>query len=162
ACACSARRSLRRTRCEEARTRRPSCAGVERLQRGGDPAPTLEADARTRTGDPFITSEVLYQLSYVGGPRILAARRRRSGRGDVAPAGTKRPEPHRTHDQEPTAGSPAGFRSGPERRAARDGRLTTVVGPRPRGLIPRNGGLTPVRKTPDATGQRAPRGRAAG
>ena len=25
------------------------------------------ADARTRTGDPFITSEVLYQLSYVGG-----------------------------------------------------------------------------------------------
>jgi hypothetical protein len=27
---------------------------------------TDEADARTRTGDPFITSEVLYQLSYVG------------------------------------------------------------------------------------------------
>jgi hypothetical protein len=26
-----------------------------------------EADARTRTVDPFITSEVLYQLSYVGG-----------------------------------------------------------------------------------------------
>jgi hypothetical protein len=26
------------------------------------------ADARIRTGDPFITSEVLYQLSYVGGP----------------------------------------------------------------------------------------------
>ncbi len=26
----------------------------------------IEADARTRTGDPFITSEVLYQLSYVG------------------------------------------------------------------------------------------------
>jgi hypothetical protein len=26
----------------------------------------LKADARTRTGDPFITSEVLYQLSYVG------------------------------------------------------------------------------------------------
>jgi hypothetical protein len=25
-----------------------------------------QADARTRTGDPFITSEVLYQLSYVG------------------------------------------------------------------------------------------------
>ena len=33
---------------------------------GGEPAPTLEADARTRTADPFITSEVLYQLSYVG------------------------------------------------------------------------------------------------
>jgi hypothetical protein len=27
---------------------------------------TGRADARTRTGDPFITSEVLYQLSYVG------------------------------------------------------------------------------------------------
>jgi hypothetical protein len=25
-----------------------------------------EADAQIRTGDPFITSEVLYQLSYVG------------------------------------------------------------------------------------------------
>ena len=30
----------------------------------------LEADARTRTADPFITSEVLYQLSYVGKPGI--------------------------------------------------------------------------------------------
>ena len=27
------------------------------------------ADARNRTGDPFITSEVLYQLSYVGASR---------------------------------------------------------------------------------------------
>jgi hypothetical protein len=27
-----------------------------------------EADARIRTADPFITSEVLYQLSYVGAP----------------------------------------------------------------------------------------------
>ena len=26
----------------------------------------LRADARIRTADPFITSEVLYQLSYVG------------------------------------------------------------------------------------------------
>jgi hypothetical protein len=32
-----------------------------------------EADARTRTGDPFITSEVLYQLSYVGRRPTLAA-----------------------------------------------------------------------------------------
>ena len=31
-----------------------------------------EADARTRTGDPFITSEVLYQLSYVGSPASIA------------------------------------------------------------------------------------------
>jgi hypothetical protein len=30
-------------------------------------APRQKADARIRTGDPFITSEVLYQLSYVGG-----------------------------------------------------------------------------------------------
>jgi hypothetical protein len=30
------------------------------------PGGSLEADARTRTADPFITSEVLYQLSYVG------------------------------------------------------------------------------------------------
>ncbi len=29
----------------------------------------FEADAGTRTPDPFITSEVLYQLSYVGGCR---------------------------------------------------------------------------------------------
>ena len=44
-----------------------------------------EADARTRTGDPFITSEVLYQLSYVGearsGPSIAPPPRSRcSGR----------------------------------------------------------------------------------
>jgi hypothetical protein len=34
------------------------------------------ADARIRTADPFITSEVLYQLSYVGGMKdcSLAAR----------------------------------------------------------------------------------------
>ena len=30
------------------------------------------ADARTRTADPFITSEVLYQLSYVGGRASIA------------------------------------------------------------------------------------------
>jgi integrase len=33
-----------------------------------------EADARTRTGDPFITSEVLYQLSYVGSAPTVALR----------------------------------------------------------------------------------------
>ncbi len=33
---------------------------------------TERADARTRTGDPFITSEVLYQLSYVGAGRSVA------------------------------------------------------------------------------------------
>lgn len=34
-----------------------------------------EADTRTRTGDPFITSEVLYQLSYVGTAGARGARR---------------------------------------------------------------------------------------
>ena len=32
----------------------------------GNACKSDRADARTRTGDPFITSEVLYQLSYVG------------------------------------------------------------------------------------------------
>jgi hypothetical protein len=31
----------------------------------------FEADARIRTADPFITSEVLYQLSYVGACRRI-------------------------------------------------------------------------------------------
>jgi integrase len=38
----------------------------EELDGAAEPASIHEADARTRTGDPFITSEVLYQLSYVG------------------------------------------------------------------------------------------------
>src|SRR4029077_10957271 len=33
----------------------------------------LRADGETRTPDPFITSEVLYQLSYVGASQMLAA-----------------------------------------------------------------------------------------
>ena len=37
-------------------------------------AALCEADAGTRTPDPFITSEVLYQLSYVGATRMLARR----------------------------------------------------------------------------------------
>ena len=42
--------------------------GCGRQQAGGEDGSeeALQADARTRTGDPFITSEVLYQLSYVG------------------------------------------------------------------------------------------------
>jgi hypothetical protein len=35
-------------------------------QKGAVSSAFLRADARIRTGDPFITSEVLYQLSYVG------------------------------------------------------------------------------------------------
>ena len=38
-----------------------------RCHRSKNPCKTDKADARTRTADPFITSEVLYQLSYVGG-----------------------------------------------------------------------------------------------
>ena len=54
--------------------------------------PTGRADARTRTGDPFITSEVLYQLSYVGEARSGASiapssRRRCRGRCPRAPGG---------------------------------------------------------------------------
>ncbi len=41
-------------------------AGSAEEAEGRNPAPILEADARIRTADPFITSEVLYQLSYVG------------------------------------------------------------------------------------------------
>jgi hypothetical protein len=44
-----------------------------------------KADARTRTGDPFITSEVLYQLSYVGGGRILLAFQPSPSEGDAHP-----------------------------------------------------------------------------
>jgi hypothetical protein len=42
----------------------------------------LRADARIRTGDPFITSEVLYQLSYVG----AGAKSSRSFRASPCPA----------------------------------------------------------------------------
>jgi hypothetical protein len=45
------------------RTRRPRASVVSAEE---SPAKEPKADARTRTGDPFITSEVLYQLSYVG------------------------------------------------------------------------------------------------
>ena len=58
-----------------AASRRPLVdpSGAERANRAArstkKPLQIEEADARTRTGDPFITSEVLYQLSYVGGRR---------------------------------------------------------------------------------------------
>ena len=42
-------------------------AEVSATGEAGNRASEERADARTRTGDPFITSEVLYQLSYVGG-----------------------------------------------------------------------------------------------
>src|SRR5215207_972559 len=48
----------------------------------------FRADGRTRTGDPFITSEVLYQLSYVGGagPRIAREARHSAGAARPRPA----------------------------------------------------------------------------
>jgi integrase len=46
----------------------------DEVRAAAEPASTLEADARTRTGDPFITSEVLYQLSYVGSRPTVAGR----------------------------------------------------------------------------------------
>ena len=49
-----------RTRFVPANSSKGTAPGAE------TPANPRKADARTRTGDPFITSEVLYQLSYVG------------------------------------------------------------------------------------------------
>ncbi len=48
---------------------REEYAETEELAVGDSPdaAPGLEADGETRTPDPIITSDVLYQLSYVGG-----------------------------------------------------------------------------------------------
>jgi hypothetical protein len=48
-----------------------------------------EADARTRTGDPIITSDVLYQLSYVGEATTVAG----SSRITAPEAGAGRREP---------------------------------------------------------------------
>ncbi len=50
------------------RTVRTGVTGVEEI-----PAKEAKADARIRTADPFITSEVLYQLSYVGGEASIAS-----------------------------------------------------------------------------------------
>ena len=44
---------------------------MTRLIRDICPDSSQEADGGTRTPDPFITSEVLYQLSYVGVRRYL-------------------------------------------------------------------------------------------
>ena len=112
-------------------------AGEDGDAEGGDPASMLEADARTRTGDPFITSEVLYQLSYVGGPRILAARRVGHGHGGVAPAGTIAGAT--SPSEGPTAEVPA-VSAATRGRAARDGRASpSVLGAARRDRIPRNG-----------------------
>jgi hypothetical protein len=53
---------------EEARQRPPTTEPSDAWQQK-----FRKADARIRTADPFITSEVLYQLSYVGADRIVEA-----------------------------------------------------------------------------------------
>jgi hypothetical protein len=67
----------------------PSRIADTRLRWSAEIAPvagdSVRADARTRTGDPFITSEVLYQLSYVGGWRAQSI----GARPTLAPALTE-------------------------------------------------------------------------
>ena len=48
--------------------------GGSEVPGSAEPASGLEADAGTRTPDPIITSDVLYQLSYVGGDRKFSPR----------------------------------------------------------------------------------------
>src|ERR671923_1041842 len=57
------------------------------------PLETDEADARTRTGDPFITSEVLYQLSYVGRTPSLAGFRGHGIRANQSSESAAAPSP---------------------------------------------------------------------
>ena len=53
--------------CSERRRHLTSPEPAIRAPRSGKKSLEIDrADARTRTADPFITSEVLYQLSYVG------------------------------------------------------------------------------------------------
>src|SRR5205809_5235133 len=52
---------------------------TSRYERPGNRDLLGQADARTRTGDPFITSEVLYQLSYVGSGPTVAGREPKTG-----------------------------------------------------------------------------------
>ena len=63
-----AARAARSGRSEDAEPNEPTPVG------GSDLALSDEADARNRTADPFITSEVLYQLSYVGSDQEDTAR----------------------------------------------------------------------------------------
>ena len=47
----------------------PRSTGMDEAEATIRPPSEVRADARIRTADPFITSEVLYQLSYVGPAR---------------------------------------------------------------------------------------------
>ena len=57
---------------ERARHEGPDLTGPRECDHRLQSALKREADAQIRTGDPFITSEVLYQLSYVGEAPTLA------------------------------------------------------------------------------------------
>jgi hypothetical protein len=57
---------LKIARCRRFDTFVSTRRGEKRLYQGENRLTDREADAGIRTPDPFITSEVLYQLSYVG------------------------------------------------------------------------------------------------
>ena len=56
------------------RLRRRDWPPLETSETAREQGPFVQADGGTRTPDPFITSEVLYQLSYVGADRRVAKR----------------------------------------------------------------------------------------
>ena len=94
------------------RPRRHGRCRASSWRRHPDATHDNEADARTRTADPFITSEVLYQLATSAGRDSSA--RRPAGARRRGPDRHQPPEPRRTRDEEPTAGrlrSPQGPRS---------------------------------------------------
>src|SRR3954447_21535187 len=101
----------------EAPRRRRGGRGV-----GRDPPRRAEADARTRTGDPFITSEVLYQLSYVGANREPPANATflpTAARPESVPAGFRAHLVHTVLIQRPASG-PRRYRSAPRESHDRD------------------------------------------
>src|SRR5581483_2248494 len=69
----SASRISRRTRASSSPRQSPSSA-IRWSMRADADSDIPRADAGTRTPDPIITSDVLYQLSYVGGPPRSVAR----------------------------------------------------------------------------------------
>src|SRR3954447_25895764 len=77
------------------------------------------ADARIRTADPFITSEVLYQLSYVGEAPTVAAR----GVAEGPPARV-------------ASADPAARQTTPERGVRSRGRAVACRLPPPRSRMP--------------------------
>ena len=117
AAACRTRADPRSARIGLHDRRHDPGAGHTRLRRPhhGSPArsvASLQADARTRTADPFITSEVLYQLSYVG------ERQQRYRFAGLA------------HRREPAHGSKDGAHGSSSEGSAFDARSRSTAGPR--------------------------------